>query len=76
VLSFSASADAWVKVTDGRGAVVLNKLLKPGDTAVASGALPLSVVVGRADAVRVQVRGEALDLAPQTRENVARFEVK
>lgn len=76
VLSFSASADAWIKVTDARGAVALSKLLKPGETAVASGALPLSVVVGRADAVRVQLRGEALDLAPQTRENVARFEVK
>jgi cytoskeleton protein RodZ len=76
VLSFSTSADAWIKVTDVRGAVVLNKLLKPGDTAVTSGALPLSVVVGRADAVRVLVRGEVLDLAPQTRENVARFEVK
>lgn len=76
VLSFSASADSWVKVTDARGAVVLSRLLKPGESAGASGALPLSVVVGRADATRVQLRGRPMDLGPLTRENIARFEVK
>lgn len=76
VLSFSASADSWIKVTDARGAVVLSRLLKPGESAGASGALPLSVVVGRADATRVQVRGRPMDLGPLTRENIARFEVK
>lgn len=76
LLSFSASADSWIKVTDARGAVVLSRLLKAGESAGASGTLPLSVVVGRADATRVQVRGRPMDLAPITRENVARFEVK
>lgn len=76
VLSFSASADSWIKVTDARGAVVLSRLLKPGESAGASGALPLSVVVGRADATRVQLRGRPMDLGPLTRENIARFEVK
>lgn len=76
LLSFSASADSWIKVSDARGAVVLSRLLKAGESAAASGALPLSVVVGRADATRVRVRGQPMDLAPITRENVARFEVK
>lgn len=76
VLGFSATADSWIKVTDARGAVVLSRLLKSGESAGASGALPLSVVVGRADATRVQLRGRPLDLGPITRENIARFEVK
>lgn len=76
LLSFSASAESWIKVSDARGAVVLSRLLKAGESASATGALPLSVVVGRADAMRVQLRGQPMDLAPITRENVARFEVK
>jgi cytoskeleton protein RodZ len=41
-----------------------------------SGALPLSVVIGRADVTEVFVRGKPLELASVSRENVARFEVK
>lgn len=76
LLRFAASADSWIKVTDARGTVVLSRLLKAGESAGATGQLPLSVVVGRADATRVQLRGQPMDLAPITRENVARFEVK
>jgi cytoskeleton protein RodZ len=54
----------------------LRKTLAAGETASASGALPLSVVVGRADSTVVEVRGKAFDLAPVSRDNVARFEVK
>jgi cytoskeleton protein RodZ len=38
--------------------------------------MPLNVIVGRADATQVQIRGQSFDLAPVTRDNVARFEVK
>jgi cytoskeleton protein RodZ len=42
-----------------------------------SGTLPLSVVVGRASSVDVQVRGQPFDLKPFTKGGgVARFEVK
>jgi cytoskeleton protein RodZ len=37
---------------------------------------PLAVVIGRADATEVVVKGKPFDLVPVTRENVARFEVK
>ena len=37
---------------------------------------PLTVVIGRADATEVFVRGKPFDLAGVSRENVARFEVK
>ena len=40
------------------------------------GALPLAVTVGDVKATTVAVRGKAFDLAPVSRDNVARFEVK
>jgi len=76
LLGFSASADSWVKVTDARGVVVLSRLVRAGESVNANGTVPLAVVVGRADATRVTVRGQAMDLAPIARDNVARFEVK
>lgn len=77
LVTFStADQPSWVKVTDAKGAVVLSRTIAPGETVAAAGALPLTVVVGRADATRVQVRGQAFDLAAYSRENVARFEVK
>lgn len=76
VLVFSAKAASWVQVTDARGNAVLRKTLAPAEVARVSGALPLSVVVGRADATSVRVRGQPFDLASSTKSNVARFEVK
>ena len=76
VVAFSAATQSsWVKVTDAKGAVVLSRTIAPGEAAFAAGALPLSVIVGRADATQVQVRGQAFDLAAHSRDNVARFEV-
>ena len=73
---FNPTAASWVEVTDAHGTVLLRRMLAAGEFAGASGALPLSAVVGRADVTRVQVRGQPLDLALIARDNVARFEVK
>lgn len=67
---------SWVEVTDARGVVALRRLLAAGESAGVSGALPLSVTIGRASATEVQVRGKAFDLAAVSRDDVARFEVK
>lgn len=67
---------SWVEVIDARGVVQVRKDLKVAEVLGVSGALPLSVVLGRADAVAVQVRGKSFDLKPVTKDNVARFEVK
>lgn len=67
---------SWVEVTDASGAVQLRKTIFAGETVGATGALPLSVIVGRADVTDVQVRGKPFDLLPLTKDNVARFEVK
>lgn len=75
-VTFSASGQSWVEVTDAKGTVVLRRTLAPGDVAEASGVLPLAAVVGRADATQVQVHGKAFDLSAVSRNNIARFEVK
>ncbi len=76
LLVFKARSTSWVEVVDSAGVVQLRKTLNPGENALASGALPLAAVVGRADAVEVVVRGQVLDLAPLVKDNVARFQVK
>ena len=77
IVTFSVTAQpSWIKVTDAKGAMVLSRTLSPGEQVSASGALPLLVVVGRADATRVMVRGVAFDLSAFSKENIARFEVK
>ena len=76
IVVFKAKAASWVQVTDAKGAVPLRKLLAAGESAAASGALPLAVTVGSASATDVVVHGKPLDLAPLSRDNVARFEVK
>ncbi len=46
-----------------------------GTTQSVSGAPPLDIVIGNAVDVRVTFRGNPVDLAPYTRENVARFKL-
>lgn len=76
VVVFSARGETWVEATDAKGQVVLRRILNAGEVASASGALPLKVVVGRANNTQVQIRGNAFDLNPVAKDNVARFEVK
>jgi cytoskeleton protein RodZ len=76
VVVFRTRGPSWVQVTDAGGTTVLRRLMGAGDSAGATGKLPLAVTVGDASQTDVQVRGKAFDLAPLTRDNVARFEVK
>ncbi len=76
IIVFQAKGESWVEVTDAKGVVVLRRTLNSGESASASGSLPLAAVVGRADATQVQVRGKAFDLSAVSKDNVARFEVK
>ncbi len=77
VIVFVAREDSWVTVNEASGKSLLRRTVQAGETVGLTGALPLSVVVGRASGVDVQVRGKPFDLAPLTRSGgVARFEVK
>lgn len=76
LLSIRAVNESWIEVINGSGVQVVQRVLKPGETLDFSTAPPYSVVVGRADAVQVTVRGQPLDVMPYARNSVARFEVE
>jgi len=75
-LRLQVQATTWVQVVGASGRVWLQRSLQPGELVTFEEDLPLAVTVGRADATAVTVRGQALDLAPLARNNVARFEVR
>lgn len=79
IITFKASGETWVEVKSASGSSLFKKLLNVGETAGASsslGAMPLTVIVGRADVTQVEVRGKPIDLVSIAKSNVARFEVK
>jgi len=76
ILTLQARGESWVDVTDALGKSQMRKIMAAGEVLQIAGALPLSVVLGRADAVAVLVRGKPLDVTAVAKDNVARFEVK
>lgn len=74
VLVFRGSS--WVEVKDSRGAILLSTMGFPGAMHAVDGVAPIEVVIGNAEAVAVTLRGDAFDLTPHTRQNVAKFTVK
>lgn len=76
LIVFNSRGVSWVEVVDASGVVQLRKTMADGEIVGASGVVPLSIVVGRADTTEVQVRGKPFDLTRIAKDNVARFEVK
>ncbi|MDM0081059.1 helix-turn-helix domain-containing protein [Variovorax sp. J31P179] len=77
LIVFVARDESWITVTEAGGKQLIRRTVKAGETVGLTGALPLSVVIGRASAVDVRVRGKPFDLTPLARSGgVARFEVK
>ncbi len=75
-LVLRARSASWVQVRDANGVLALQRNLAAGEMVSVSAPTPLAVIVGRADATEVTVRGKPFDLTAVARENVARFEVK
>lgn len=73
---FTATSESWLEVRDGQNRVLWSGVLKTGNTRRLQVPLPVSVVVGRADALQVSFKGQTFDLRPHSKMNVARFEVK
>ena len=76
VLQFVAREQSWVQVRNPAGAVVFERVLRPGESAQVPGQPPWAVVIGNASATEVRVRGQVFDTSSATKVNVARFEVK
>ena len=71
-----ATASSWIEITDASGQAVLSRLLQPGETVPLDGALPMKVRIGNANFTHLSFRGQPVALAPFTRDNIARLELK
>lgn len=72
-LSMSFSAQSWVSVADKSGKVIYEKMSHSGDLATINAAPPLSLVIGNAGGTKLNFGGKDIDLAPNTKDNVARI---
>ena len=72
-MRFQFSEDAWVEVRSADGKVLLSRLNAAGTEQSIEGERPFTLVVGNAKAVTLNYRGRPVDLAPYTRDQVARL---
>jgi cytoskeleton protein RodZ len=75
-LQVKAIEESWVEVVDAKSQVLVSRMLQRGETVVLDGAMPFKLKLGNAAGVTVALRGAVVDLAPSTRGNVARLELK
>ena len=74
-LSLATSADTWVEIFGENDEQLEMDLIRAGDSREYLGAGPFRVMIGRASAVVLTLDGEAIDLEPHTRDNVASLEL-
>lgn len=74
-LSIKTSAESWVEVVDTKGQVLFSKLMRPGESAALAAQPPLRLRVGNVSGTEITLRGAAVDLAAQAKDNVARLEL-
>ena len=75
VLQLRVSDASWIEVRDAGGRALLSRTVQPGEAVGLDGAMPLRLVIGNAPATTLSFRGRAIDLAPHTRDSVARLEL-
>jgi cytoskeleton protein RodZ len=76
-LVLRVSGNSWVQVTDGNQRILLSRELRAGETVNLDDPVPpLRVIVGNVRATQLEFRGEAVDLAARSRENIARLQLK
>ncbi len=71
-LRIDLTQDSWLRITDAGGTSLFNGIAKGGSDLAFEGREPLSVVIGRADAVaRIEYAGVPVDLTGVSSKNVA-----
>ncbi len=73
VIRLTFDADSWVEITDKNGKLLLSQLNHPGNEQGINGSPPFSLVIGNSKFVHLYYKGQAIDLAPHTKTNVARL---
>lgn len=74
-LRFEFSADCWMEIRDSADALLYADLGRAGEVRRFVGDGPFSLKLGFAEGVQVYFNAEAIDLAPYTRNQIARMEL-
>lgn len=72
-VNIATRGPTWIEVRDSTGRMVMSQTLDAGQTQAIVGAPPFDIVIGNAPDVTLTFRGRTIDLAPYTRQNVARL---
>ena len=72
-LAFVFERESWVEVRDGHGRRLLWQLNPAGSRQTVNGVPPLSLVIGNANGVHLELNHQPVDLAPHTDIDVARL---
>ena len=64
---------SWTEIRDRTGRVLLSRMNDGGQTQTVAGQPPFDLTIGNAADVTLRYNGKPVDLAPHTRQNVARF---
>lgn len=75
-LVFRFAGESWVEVRDATGTIIFSGLNAAGSTRTIQGQPPFRLVVGNAQKVTTEFRGQPLDLVPHIRVGVAKLTVK
>jgi cytoskeleton protein RodZ len=75
-LQVRATEASWVEVRDAKGQVLVSRTVAPGEPLGLDAEPPLRLTIGNAAVTQLAFRGQAVDLKPSTRDNVARVEIK
>ena len=65
--------EAWIEIKDAADRMLVSSLNPPGSERVVRGRPPYSLVIGNASQVRITYDDKPIDLAPHTRQDVARL---
>lgn len=72
-LTLNFERESWVEVRDAHGQRIFSQLNAAGTRQTVSGERPLSLIIGNANGVRLQVNGAPLELGPYITVDVARL---
>jgi len=69
----TTDGESWVEIKDAADRMLVSSLNPPGSERVVRGRPPYTLVIGNASNVRITYDDKPIDLAPHTRQDVARF---
>ena len=76
VIEMQFARDSWVEVRQADGKIINNQLHKAGTKAAIDAQGPVALIIGGASGVSVNWQGQAQDIKPFTRDDVARLTLK